>query len=264
MDGGAVYNDNGEATFANCTIAGNHAGKTPVTGWGGGIYSTESADTTLVNCILWDNVASQGSVPQQQITGPATVTYSCVEGDYPGEGNIDLDPRLWSDRDWGHLDDNARLMRDSPCIDQGNPDDSLVPADEFDIDHDDDTDEKLDLDLNPRIVDRDDVLGAIVDMGAYEFHCVGDVDGSGVVDISDFLVLLAAWGPCPDPPDRCPADIDGNGTVNVVDFLALLADWGCPDPDPESFPESAQQCIDRYWPNIEKVAACITALELIE
>jgi pyrrolidone-carboxylate peptidase len=52
-----------------------------------------------------------------------------------------------------------------------------------------------------------------------------DIDHDGVVGILDFLALLAAWGPCPAPPDACPADIDGDGSVGVLDFLALLAAW---------------------------------------
>jgi hypothetical protein len=46
-----------------------------------------------------------------------------------------------------------------------------------------------------------------------------------VVNVVDFLALLAQWGgvgscDCDQPPD---------GVVNVVDFLAILADWGsCP------------------------------------
>jgi hypothetical protein len=51
-----------------------------------------------------------------------------------------------------------------------------------------------------------------------------DLDGDGIVGINDFLLLLAGWGPCPDP-DNCPGDIDGNGEVNVNDFLLLLAAW---------------------------------------
>jgi hypothetical protein len=55
----------------------------------------------------------------------------------------------------------------------------------------------------------------------------GDVDGNGVVDVVDFLALLAAWGPCPDPcPPYCPADFDDNCDVNVNDFLIQLANWG--------------------------------------
>jgi hypothetical protein len=52
-----------------------------------------------------------------------------------------------------------------------------------------------------------------------------DIDGDGVVGVTDFLLLLAAWGPCPDPPDPCPADLDGDGEVTVTDFLQLLAAW---------------------------------------
>ena len=52
--------------------------------------------------------------------------------------------------------------------------------------------------------------------------CPWDLNGSGGVDIGDFLVLLAAWGPNPGHP----ADFDGDGVVGIVDFLALLAQWG--------------------------------------
>jgi hypothetical protein len=55
---------------------------------------------------------------------------------------------------------------------------------------------------------------------------LGDLDGDGTVGISDFLLLLGAWGPCPDPPAPCPADLDGDGNVGVNDFLVLLASWG--------------------------------------
>jgi T5SS/PEP-CTERM-associated repeat protein len=54
----------------------------------------------------------------------------------------------------------------------------------------------------------------------------GDVNGDGVVDTEDLLLLLAAWGDCPDPPEECPADFDGNGVVDTADLLALLAAWG--------------------------------------
>ncbi|MHC4128514.1 MAG: FG-GAP-like repeat-containing protein [Planctomycetota bacterium] len=56
---------------------------------------------------------------------------------------------------------------------------------------------------------------------------LGDLDGDGAVAVVDFLLLLAAWGPCPDPcPPRCDADLDGDCAVGVGDFLTLLAHWG--------------------------------------
>ena len=53
-----------------------------------------------------------------------------------------------------------------------------------------------------------------------------DLDGDGTVGVNDFLLLLAAWGTCPDPPEECPADLDGDGSVGVTDFLQLLGAWG--------------------------------------
>jgi len=52
-----------------------------------------------------------------------------------------------------------------------------------------------------------------------------DLDADGVVGVLDFLDLLAAWGPCPAPPQACLADLDGDGVVGVLDFLDLLASW---------------------------------------
>jgi plastocyanin len=53
----------------------------------------------------------------------------------------------------------------------------------------------------------------------------GDLNGDGVVDVSDLLILLAAWGPCPQSGD-CIADLNGDGAVDVSDLLILLANWG--------------------------------------
>ena len=54
---------------------------------------------------------------------------------------------------------------------------------------------------------------------------LGDLDGDGIVGINDFLLLLAAWGPCPAPPANCPADLDNDGIVGINDFLLLLSLW---------------------------------------
>ena len=52
----------------------------------------------------------------------------------------------------------------------------------------------------------------------------GDLNGDGVVDVSDLLILLGAWGPCSG--GSCDADLNDDGTVDVSDLLALLANWG--------------------------------------
>jgi subtilisin family serine protease len=58
-----------------------------------------------------------------------------------------------------------------------------------------------------------------------------DIDGSGMVDFPDFLVILASWNTTPASPWwYAAADIDLDGMIGFPDFLALLAAWGvsCP------------------------------------
>ena len=54
---------------------------------------------------------------------------------------------------------------------------------------------------------------------------LGDLDGDGIVGVSDFLILLANWGRCADCAD-CAADLDDNCVVGVSDLLILLGNWG--------------------------------------
>ena len=48
-----------------------------------------------------------------------------------------------------------------------------------------------------------------------------DLDGDGLVGISDVLVVLSKWGQC----SCCPSDLNGDGEVNVSDLLSLIAAW---------------------------------------
>lgn len=60
-----------------------------------------------------------------------------------------------------------------------------------------------------------------------ECECIGDLNGDGVVDDDDRVILLAAWGLCPDP--LCPEDLNCDGVVGAADLLILLGAWGpCP------------------------------------
>ena len=58
----------------------------------------------------------------------------------------------------------------------------------------------------------------------------GDVSGDGVVNVTDLLAVIGAWGACPAPPAACPADIapqpSGDGQVNVNDLLMVINNWG--------------------------------------
>ncbi len=207
--GGAMYNIGGTPMVTNCTFSDNSAGG------GGGMFNRDNSSPIVTNCIVWGS--TNGEIVNLPGAAP-TVSYSDVQGGWPGLGNIDADP-LFVDPDNGNL----RLQPGSPCIDAG--DNIAVPAGIT-----------TDLDGNPRFVDDPDTIDSgngdppIVDMGAYEFQgappcpwdCGGDDDGN--VGIVDFLALLAQWGTL----GSCNIDGDGSG-VGINDFLALLANWGpCP------------------------------------
>ncbi|MCH7798723.1 MAG: hypothetical protein IID28_09820 [Planctomycetes bacterium] len=219
-NGGGMANLSSNPTVTNCTFSGNSAVR------GGGMANL-SSNPTVTNCILW------GDSPEEIVaSGTPIVTYSDVQGGWPGTGNIDADP-LFVDPDNGDF----RLSPGSPCIDAGN--NWGLPQDTTDLDGDGDTRELTpwDLDGNPRFnadpADFDPGCGVpvVVDMGAYEFQFdpvdevfLGDLDGDGIVGIVDFLALLANWGPC--EPGCCLADLDIDGDVGITDFLLLLASWG--------------------------------------
>jgi len=90
--GGGMFNLDSSVMVTNCTFAGNSAD------YVGGVYSIWDRNSTLTNCILWDNTFPQ-------VGGDATVSYSDVQGDWLGEGNIDVDPLFADPGYWADVND---------------------------------------------------------------------------------------------------------------------------------------------------------------
>jgi parallel beta-helix repeat protein len=91
----------GILTIANCTIAAN------------GLCGVSSYEPTITNSIIYYN-GSDGAQIESHID--AIVTYSDIQGGWPGQGNIDVDP-LFADA----INGNFHLLTGSPCIDAGDP-----------------------------------------------------------------------------------------------------------------------------------------------
>lgn len=60
--------------------------------------------------------------------------------------------------------------------------------------------------------------------------CAADVDGDGIVAVSDVLGIIGSWGACGDGTFRPTGDIaplpNGDCCVDVADVLAVIASWG--------------------------------------
>ena len=72
------------------------------------------------------------------------------------------------------------------------------------------------------------VCGVGTDVRAYQTkipQIPGDLNGDGVVNTTDLLILFSNWGSCPNCKS-CPADLDGDCTVSTNDLLLLFANWG--------------------------------------
>ncbi|MBM3752292.1 MAG: hypothetical protein FJW21_14140 [Acidimicrobiia bacterium] len=55
-----------------------------------------------------------------------------------------------------------------------------------------------------------------------ECECMGDVDGDGTVNIDDVIAVILAWGDV--GPN--PADLNGDGIVDGSDFGLILSAYG--------------------------------------
>jgi len=169
--GGGMYNyDNmPDLTITNCTFGGNYAE------WGGGIFNHWASQLRMANCTFIGNIASNGNALSSDpsfTTLPGrieltncilwngentlfdpnpdgstiAITYSDVQGGWPGEGNIDADPCFVDPGYWADADDPNAVWIDgdyhlksqagrwdplseswiqddvtSPCIDAGDP-----------------------------------------------------------------------------------------------------------------------------------------------
>jgi predicted outer membrane repeat protein len=171
-NGGGMLNTESSPTLTNITFSGNSAGE-----YGGGICNTFSSGPKLtnvtftgnqaphgsgvcnvggsfklVNGIVWGNTPAREQVYNDNVK--PDITYSDIEGGFPGVGNLKVDPRFGVFGYYDGLTQLFALLTSSPVIDQGSP--SVCPA----------TDQ---LGLS-RPVDGDGNGSAICDMGAFEYR----------------------------------------------------------------------------------------------
>jgi hypothetical protein len=222
---GAISSYTTITRLSNCTFADNRGQPATIDRWNG----RPSSPVEVTQCIFRDGPAA---LNWHESSGSGiSIAYSDIEGGYPGEGNIDVEPRFvkpgyWADPNdpnvvlgpqdpcavWvpgdyhlqsqaGHWDRASRTWvydeATSPCIDAGAPSASVG------------------LEPFPN--------GGIVNLGAYggaaeasrsyfggpvcETQMPGDINGDCRVDEAD-EAILAARGPTPEPtPENVPPSL---------------------------------------------------------
>jgi hypothetical protein len=202
--GGAIHSNDMYVTIESCTFGGNSADR------GGSALDTWHG-AKVSNCIFWGN-SSPAIEGFFDFFEEAVMNYCDIEGGWPGEGNIDIDPCFVSPGYWDlngtpedtaddfWVDGNYHLLSQagrwdqqsqawvqddvtSPCIDAGDPN-SPIGTEPF-----------------PN--------GGRINMGAYgagdkagksyfgepvcEVIIAGDINGDGIVDDEDLAILNSHW-----------------------------------------------------------------------
>jgi len=174
-DAKGIYLDNpqGAATISNNTIVDNAAE---------GICKSSGTAPTITNCIVWNN---------SDDLYDCNATYSCIENNDVGTGNISSDPCFVNaDGNDFHIDIH------SPCIDAGNPNGSYTG--------------QTDIDGGSRVV------GTYVDMGA---------DESIVPKAAHYWMLDETSGTTADDSiDNNDGTFDGNNPCWVAGLIGGAID----------------------------------------
>ena len=120
-----------------------------------------------IQCLAGSNPWIEGN-----LTGAVTVSFSNVQGGWPGNGNLDQDPLLVAP-----FRSDYRIQAGSPCVDRGDPSASLSC--------------RRDAYGNPRELDGSFLSTRRLDMGAHEFSNVnlwiaGDPAAGGELTVGTY------------------------------------------------------------------------------
>jgi len=174
--GGGFYLDRSRSIIVNCNVIRNISEDIPA---GIRCDSSPATSTSIINSILWDN-ADTDCWPEYntQIQGNAQIMYSCIKGGWPGENNIDENPKLTA---------NGHLSMDSPCINTGT--NNYAPL------------QDIDGELRP--------AGGEIDIGVDEYV---DADMDGLPDWWEIMYFDS------NIVADSNSDTDGDTLINLMEY----------------------------------------------
>jgi parallel beta-helix repeat protein len=198
-------------TVTNATIVGNRQ------------QGVSAFKPIVANSIIYYNGPDCGFA---QIDGASsTISYSNVQGSWPGTGNVDVNPRFvvpgyWADPTkptipvepsdpasiW--ISGDCHLRWDSACINAGDPDFVVTVA-------------ATDVDGEPRII------SGRVDMGCDEVgEKQADFSRDGIINTEDLAMFVQAWLTTPDQQAwDVLCDLYEDELVDLTDWAELAKNW---------------------------------------
>ncbi|MBI3836290.1 MAG: right-handed parallel beta-helix repeat-containing protein [Planctomycetes bacterium] len=193
----------GGLSLENVVIVGN----------GAGIDQVGTTIATVTNSVIRGNSLREITAASQQLV---QVTYSNIQGGWPGTGNIDVDA-MFVDA----VNGDYHLQQGSPCIDAGDSNATGLPPTDFDggprfVD-------------DPLVPDTGHNHGVLpIDMGPYEF---ADCNGNNVddaIDIQQGISLDCNLNGIPDDCDLLSGGIPDCNANNIPDSCDIATGL---DPD---------------------------------
>ena len=200
--GGGMHNWGSSPTLTNCTFTGNAAG-----GSGGGMYNNYNSSPTLTNCTFTNNFTPANGGGMHNSYSSPTLTDCTFSNNNGGIG--------------GGMCNHYSNTTLTNCTFTNNFANSsgggMYKGDES----------------NPTLTDTtvcgntpDQIYGDWTDNGGnwVADECPSecpDINGDGIVNVSDLLTIIDQWG-----LTNSPADVNDDGTVNVSDLLIVIGNWG--------------------------------------
>ena len=271
-DGGGIsVNWLSEPNIINCTITDNVVSRLGDFGHGGGLYTSYDSNSTVINSIIWGNIAPNGNqIAIATADNPSVlrVSYSDVQGGGAYVQNLPGTPatggQTWLDAGCTLIWDAATNLHGtegSPAsepafvtgfygnfyLSQTDTDDANQTIDSPCVDAGEGTADALPFGryrYTTRTDDGDDINE--IDMGYHPdkagTFAPGDLNYDGVVDDIDLYGVLAGhWLEHCSFPGWCEgADLNWDGTVNFIDFVILEGLYGegdtmPPEPNPSAW-----------------------------
>ncbi len=198
--GGGIFLYGSSPTIEDCAIIDNHAD------WGGGLHNLGS-NPILTNCLFESNTAiyNGGGMRSHEYSSPTI--FNCVFNDNIAQFGGALDFAL----DSIPTIDQCEIIGNGANIQGG----AIYVG--CDCSSPNITNSTICWNVPQHIV------GGWNDNGGNELciECEADVTRDGIVDVSDVLDIINAWG-----PGACIQDITGEGGVDVNDLLIVVGSWG--------------------------------------